>query len=315
MRGGAKAALAMAVLLAGCGRGGPGGVVAGAFAGPEAGQAKLNAYTEGFNTVLGTFGLRGEYESYQKAGIGGPHPDPQMAHLIGGWLDQAQIKLKAARAMPGGGLGDVDAAADRFIPALDKVMTHEAALKSYYASKAWRDDGLARGKAEDGPLTAEFRTAISEADRFDAVLTHARDQRDAQELARLKSSGDMLGYDTQIALKHGRALAQLFHSEADLHDPAKTAAAETEARALQAALADQHAEVAKAKPKASGPDQWRVDSYGRAGDELDSELGAYRDLKGGGGQASYQSMISSFNSAVSGVNAVVTTSAALGSRS
>ena len=300
--------LATAALAAACGRAGPAGLGAG---GAEAEQSKLNGYTEGFNTVLGGFGLRSQYEEYLKAGIGGPHPDPQMAFLTGGWLQQAQRQLKDARALPAGGLREVDAAADRFVPTLDKVMAHEAALKSYYASKAWRDDGLARGKAEDGPLNAEFQAALAEADRFDAVLTRARDARDVRELAALKGRGDMLGYDTQVALKHARALAEAFPHEADMHDPAKVAKAEAEARALQAVLVDQHAEVAKAKPKAAGPDQWRVDSYGRAGDDLDRMLGAYRDLKGGGRAASHEAMVSAFNSAVGGVNAVVTTSSAL----
>ena len=73
--------------------------------------------------------------------------------------------------------GDVDAAADRFIPALDKVMTHEAALKSYYASKAWRDDGLARGKAEGALAMGIGARAIAkmaaERPAFVAAATHA----------------------------------------------------------------------------------------------------------------------------------------------
>ena len=43
---------------------------------------------------------------------------------------------------------------------------------------------------------------------------------------------------------------------------------------------------------------------------MDKLLGAYRDLKAGGGAAAYQTMIASFNSAVSGLNVVVQTSGA-----
>ncbi len=128
-------------------------------------QAKLNAYTDGYNIVIGEFGLKQQLDDYQKAGINGAHPMPQAVYLTGGWLDQARAKLQAARAMPGGGLADVDTAADRFLPALQQVLTHEGSLNGYYQSKAWRDDGLARGKREDPLLVGEFRTAFATAAR------------------------------------------------------------------------------------------------------------------------------------------------------
>ncbi len=124
------------VLLAGCNRG-----VGGTPPALSGDQAKLNAYTDGYNIVIGAFGLRQQLDAYEKAGVAGLHPVPETVYLTGGWLDQARAKLQAARAMPAGSLGDADAAADRFLPALQQVLTHEASLNSYYQSKAWRDDG------------------------------------------------------------------------------------------------------------------------------------------------------------------------------
>ena len=294
----------LALLLAGavgCSRQG-GGVAA-----TDGVQGKLNAYTEGYNVVIGTFGVKEQFDQYEKAGIGGEHPEPELVSLNGGWLEQARSKLVAARAMTAPGLGEADAAADRFIPALQKVMAHEATLNSYYTSKAWRDDGLARGRREDPGLVADFRRASALAEPLDAALTKARDVREQAELQDAKNRGDTVGYETERALHEGRALVQSFSSEADLADRHSLSAADVRAAALEKTLVDQHAAVAKAKQtvNASGPDGWRVDSYGRAGDDLDSLLGAYRDLKAGGGAASYQAMVAAFNSAVSGTNATI----------
>ncbi len=291
------------VLLAGCDRGGGGSplVVGGGD------QAKLNAYTEGYNIVIGEFGLRQQLDAYQKAGINGAHPMPQAVYLTGGWLDQARAKLQAARAMQGGGLADVDAAADRFLPALQQVLTHEASLNGYYQSKAWRDDGLARGKREDPQLVSEFRTAFATAAPLDTALTRARDTRKRAQLAALKASGNAVAYQSQLALSQARILVQSFQSEADLHDPAKLASANAAAATLEKTLAGQHAAVAKAKAglNPGSIDGFRVDSCGRAGDDLDRMLGSYRDLKAGGGAQAYQAMIVAFNSAVSGVNVTI----------
>ena len=295
------------VLLAACSRSSGGSPLA---PGGED-QAKLNAYTEGYNIMVGEFGLKQQLDDYQKAGINGPHPTPETVYLTGGWLDQARAKLQAARAMPGGGLADADAAADRFLPALQQVLTHEASLNGYYQSKAWRDDGLARGKREDPVLVGEFHTAFATAAPLDAALTRARDTRERAQLAALKASGNAVAYQSQLALSQARGLVQSFHNQADLHDPTKLAAANATAATLEKTLVDQHAAVAKAKAglNPGSIDGFRVDSCGRAGDDLDRLLGAYRDLKAGGGAKAYQSMVAAFNSAVSGVNVTIQTGA------
>ena len=57
-------------------------------------------------------------------------------HLGDGGLDEGLSELKAARAMSAGDVAEVDAAADRFIPALQAVLTHDQGLRSYYESHA-----------------------------------------------------------------------------------------------------------------------------------------------------------------------------------
>lgn len=305
------AALAALLMLGACGKGAGGG---GSVSTTPSDRAKLNAYTGGYNVVLGSYGLKEQVENYDRGHITGPKPEPDYLILNNGWLDQARDQLKAGRAMPAGDLGEVDAAVDRFLPALEKVMAHETQLSSYYTSKAWRDDALARGKREDPVLRAEFATAQTEGDRLEKVLTRVRDAREVADLDRMKASGDMLGYDTQLALRQARALIGGFASEADIHNAAKVAAAGTQAAALERTLADQHAEVIKAKAKGAGSANgsvgiadFRVDTLGRASGELDALLGHYRDLKAGGGAEAYQAMVASYNEAIGDSNSAITT--------
>lgn len=303
------AAAAALVATTGCERSGG---VSDTLSGGRSAQAKLNAYTKGYNVVIGTYGLRAALENYERGHIMDPKPEPEYVILSNGRLDEARSELKAAHAMPAAGLGDVDAAANRFIPDLDKVMAHATELNSYYTSKAWRDDGLARGRREDPVLVSEFHKAIAEGDVLEAALDKARDQREAAELNRLKTSGDLLGYDTKLAISQARVLASGFNSEASLHDPQKIAQADLRAVDLQKTLADQHAQVIKAKAKSGGAASgsvgiadFRVDTFGRASDELDEMLGHYRDLKAGGGLDAYNAMISTLNSAIGDANAAV----------
>ena len=307
----AVATVATMLTLGACG-GGSGGT--GAVSGAPSDRAKLNAYTGGYNVVLGSYGLKSQVENDDRGHIAGPHPEPEYVLLNNGWLEQARDQLKAGRAMRTGNLGEVDAAVDRFLPALEKVMAHETQLSSYYTSKAWRDDGLARGRREDPVLRAEFATAITEGDRLEKVLTRVRDAREVTELDRLKASGDMLGYDTQLALRQARALVGSFASEADLHNAAKVASANAQAATLQKTLTDQHAEVIKAKAKGGGSANgsigmadFRVDTLGRASEALDALLGHYRDLKAGGGAEAYQAMVASYNEAIGDSNSAIIT--------
>jgi hypothetical protein len=307
LRRGTAAAAMAAGLLAGCS--GSGGGAGAPLAGGD-GQAKLNAYTEAYNNVVGPFGLKQQLDSYNQA-LHGSNPLPEAVSLNGGWLNQAREGLQKARAMPGGDLADADQATDRFLPTLDKLLAEEASLNGYYATKAYKDDDMARGRREEPALLADFHEAMAAAAPLDAALTQARDARQRTELARLKRSGPADAYLTELALSQARALTSGVHSEADLHDPAKIAARDRIAKALQQTLADQHAAVAAAKARPDAAQNYPLDAHGRAGDDLNKVLAGWRDLKTGGGAASYNAMVQAFNSAVEDENSAVQITAAL----
>ncbi len=292
--------------LAGCGKAvqGPTGGMA-ALGGGNGEQAKLNAYTTADNTLLGGYGLTEEYRQYAKEDIPNKKPDDIYVPISDGWMDQARGELKSARGLPAGSLPDVDTAADKLLTALNAVLARQDGLKVYYESKAYKDDGLARGRREDPLLIADYKTAMAAMTGFETVLQQHRSARTDRELAILKSRGDMLAYDTKLSIKQARAVIDTFKKPEDLHNPALIARADGEVAQLEHTLVDQRAEIAKAKQRETGTQQFSYSQYGSANDSLNQMLGYYRDFKHSGQPTDYSNAIGAFNSAVGDVNSVV----------
>ena len=60
----------------------------------------------------------------------------------------------------------------------------------YYKSKAYKDDQLAKGKAQDPIVRASFDTAMAALTAFNGALDREHKKRDEQELASLKAEGN-----------------------------------------------------------------------------------------------------------------------------
>ena len=262
-------------------------------------RAKLSAYTAGYNKLLDTFGLPATAESYAKEEIATKSPSDSIS-VTGGWLEQAQTMLKTARAMPGGPT-DVDQAADRLIGTLGTAMQRLAGLTVYYDSKAYKDDGLKRGKQEDPAMTAEFKAALAAMEQFSAILDRERKVADAADLAAMQAKGDMLGYNTKLALQQSEQLISLFKGDGDITNPAVIAKADAQVAMIEKTLAAQRAELAKAKAAAT-PDK-RVDvNYGLVADRLTSAIGDYRDMKQSKEASDYNDLIGHYNDAIEDAN-------------
>jgi hypothetical protein len=147
--------------------------------------SKLDAYTAGYNKLLDTFGLPATAAAYAKEEIAAKSPTDSIS-VTDGWLEQADTLLKTARAMPGGA-ADVDAAADRLIGALETAMKRLDGLKIYYDSKAYKEDGLKRGKQEDSAMTAEFKTALAAMEQLNTLLTRERKSVTKAQLAETRT--------------------------------------------------------------------------------------------------------------------------------
>ena len=265
----------------------------------DAGRSKMSSYTEGYNKLLDTFGLRETQKRYVEEEIAGKSPSDSVS-ITKGWVYQGLATLRTARAMPGG-KPDVDAAADTLIAALDKVVKRLDGLDVYYTSKAYREDGLKRGKAEDPLMRAEFEAADEAMARFEALLDRERRVARVAEMAAMKARGDTLGYNNALALQQAEALVDTFDTDADVGNSAKYAQADGHVAALEKTLAEQRAELDRAKAKETPTT--RVDvNYGLVVDRLTSAVGEYRDFKQSRDTDDYNSVVESYNDAVGDSN-------------
>jgi hypothetical protein len=261
---------------------------AGSASGEDSAEKKLNTYVEAHNKFIDTFGFVEKAEAYRKTDVAHASVDGTF-NVSAGWIGQGLEKLKEARASAGGP-ADLDTAADALISSMGKVQTHLASLETYYSSKKYLDDNLARGKAEDRQMLAELDASEKDFERFGAQLDLSLDKRDQALLETLKGS-DPLKYNAKLALMHAKKLMNLFNGPDDLNRPDIFAKGDAEVAIIEKAIADAHDEaVKKGKSDPSGLSS------------LTSMLGSYRTLKQRHEASDAQSMLRQYNQAVDSSN-------------
>lgn len=190
-----------------------------------------------------------------------------------------------------GGAGDLNAAADALIASMGTVGTHLADLETYYSSKKYLDDKLARGKAEDAAVLAELDTATKQLGAFNVLLDREIEARDQIMLDKLKASGNTRRYNTKLALIHAKRLADLLDTPADRNNPAMLVRADAEVAIIEQAIAGAHAastSAGKSDPTGLGL--------------LTSMLGSYRAFKQSHEPSELATMIRYYNGAVDSTN-------------
>lgn len=297
-------ALAGLLLLGACGGSGSGGggnASVEAVATSPATAAKVSAYTEAYNVLIESRGLPATAKEYKEARVASRSPGETIM-ITDGWLEAAAGKLKAARALPGS-LGALDAAAETLDNALQKVLARLGPLYAYYNTKAYRPDGLRRGKAEDPQMIAEFDAALKALDEFNTLLVKQRRAGADAELATLKQSGDTVGYNTKLAMQQAEDLVGLFDAPEDLKDPAVFAKGDALAASLEELLAEQQKAIADAKAKAKEPlETSRLGVSALVVDMLGTMIGQYRQVKQTHSANDAQMMVDSYNRAVGMAN-------------
>lgn len=267
----------------------------------EAEAAKLNHYVEGYNRLLGTFGLAEEYALYSAQKIAGKTVKDRFSVAVG-WIDLGAEDLKAARAAAGGGLEELDAVGDRFIPAIGRLVDRLKGLDTYYKTRAYLEDNLARGKKEDPLALADFKDNLAMLDALHVALDKAIARRDEAELADLKRSGDGVGYDGGLALQKSKALIGLFADAKDMRDAARLKQGDELVALIEPALADLHKQLAAAKAGKDESHGMRDSFYDSVADRLESLVGAYRAMKRSGAAADFNAMVEAYNGAVEEAN-------------
>jgi hypothetical protein len=252
---------------------------------------KLDTYVEAHNTFVGSFGFEEKAANYRNSDIAHASTNG-MFSVDAGWIDQGVKKLTAAHAMSGGS-PDLDAAAGALIASMGKAQTHLASLETYYESKKYLDDKLARGKAENAEMLAELDAAEADFKKFGALLDVALDKRDEVVLDKLKDSGDLRQYNNKLALIHAKKLVDLFNGPDDAKNPALFVKGDAEIAIIEKAIADGHQEAAK---------QGKSDPT--AFSELTSMIGEYRTFKQDHDVSDLKSMVNDYNMAIETSNMI-----------
>jgi hypothetical protein len=252
---------------------------------------KLNDYIAAQNVFVGTFGFAEKAAYYRNSDIA--HASTNGIFIVDdGSIGQGVTKLKTARAMSGGS-PDLDAAADALIASMGKAQAHLQSLGTYYESKKYLDDKLARGKAENAQMLAELDAADSDFKKFGALLDTEIDKRDDATLNEMKASGDLLHYNSKLALIHAKRLVDLFDGPDDAKNSALIAKGDGEVAIIEKALADAH-QAATSKGKS--------DPTGLS--ELTSMVGEYRTFKQDHDASDLKSMVNDYNMAVETSNMI-----------
>lgn len=181
--------------VAACGNQGENGGKAqsvAAASGSEAVQEKFSHYTDGFNDLIDdNWGVSKQFASYSELNIPGASASGSIyfPENISN-LERALAKLKEGRALSGGDKSArADAAVDKVLAQGAVLLTQWQTLEPYYETRAYREDGLAKGKAAHPALISAYESTIAAIDELDAALTEYLRARDAARVEAYRKGG------------------------------------------------------------------------------------------------------------------------------
>lgn len=253
---------------------------------------KYNAYTDGYNELIGTFGAAYQYDRYLRLNIPSASATADLNFPSNVSLFERAIgKIKEGRAINGGNATEAaDAAADKLIASGDALIAKWKDLEPYYQSKAYRDDALAKGKAAHEELVAAYVGLLDGINQLDTVLTEQGRAQNAQRIADLRKSGE----DNAANLIDASAQAEVLVSHA-LADEIPEA---------DAGLANLEAAIAKARETQAAMSDGDINKshYDMTLDALTDVVGAFRNLKQSPGDSNKDAVLRAYNESVTAMN-------------
>lgn len=211
------------------------------------------------------------YEDYR---IPKAAPDVQVT-LIPRAIEQTLADIRRARALPGA-LPGLDAAADRAVPVLERLLARVRGLDSYYTTRGPLADDFARGRREDPLLIADYKAAIAVWDPLQAAFAKLRDENLDHAAAFYQREKRMAEYYDVAVVKKAGELARTIDTPEAARDPARAAAAERIVGEILP-LIDQ-GRSARATQRAKDPDGSAALDNGVA-EGAERMIGAWRDLR------------------------------------
>lgn len=290
---------AAAISVTACGQGGDGKAGApksvAAASGNEATQNKFSLYTDAFNDLIDDFfGVQKNYNDYVEENIPAASASSSISFSENiSTLERSLTKLREGRALAGGPqAAKADAAVDTLLAEGDKLLAQWKTLDTYYESKAYREDNLAKGKAAHPALMAACEGTLGGIKSLDAALTEHLRARDAARIADFQRKGNTAAYNVLNTMQ-----------QADMFSSAVIAGNAAEADRLLPLVVAANAELHKTEAATADGADNKVEYHLISG-YIDGMIGDYRDYKQDGEESDRGNVVEAYNNAVEQMNDV-----------
>lgn len=290
------AAAAAAMTLSACGNnegGEKGSPSVAAASGSEQVQQKFSLYIEGFNKLIDdSWGVSSNFENYQKIDIPNARADGSINFPENiTTLETAIAKIKEGRAVRGGSMSQAaDAAADKVIAQGEALLAQWKELDPYYEARAYREDGLAKGKAAHPALMTAYQGTLAAINELDTALTTYLRARDEARLEAYRKAG----HNDAAAVMDVMQKADHFSTAVIENDKAK---ADELLPSLEAALA----ELRKSEAAMKSDDPNKIE-FSQILTYVTAMVGYWRDYKQSGSDNYREYVVDNYNRAVDQVN-------------
>lgn len=256
---------------------------------------KFNRYINGYNVFISDgSGLATHAENYHLLNI--PKATPANTLSIGTSIpsfESALRSLQEGKAMESTQPTDeIDAAIDRLTPPLEEILAQWRDLEPYYASRAYRQDDLAKGKAADPVLKTAYAESLAALDGLGEALLVVQRQRSEQRVVRLKEAGHVAEASLVETLQKADLLATAV-SRNELEEAARVAPEFEAALAAMRENADSYA----------GSESGKI-LYGVVTDTLTRVLGCWRDFEANQNEVDLRTLIGFYNSALRSASSI-----------
>ncbi len=254
-------------------------------------QQKFNLYVKAYNRLLDdTFGLLGTIRLYGEMKLDRAKPtDMFHAPSAGSYYTDAINDLKQGRDLSATGSEDADAAADALLKTLPVVISRINEIAPCFNGGAYREDKLAKGKAQDPATRAAFEDAMESLGQMDQALSSHQRRAQAEEAEALRKEGNMPAYYTLNSLMLGTDMVNAMSQK----DVAK---ADTIVPKLEASLEELRKSLIDYKDPVTKSSMSIVQSA------LTNSIGFMRQYKELKHDSSIKAMMDSYNAAVGAAN-------------
>jgi hypothetical protein len=199
---------------------------------------------------------------------------PQVSIAVSNYFELGLDALEqGVKAMEGGAQRPVDKAAAALLPKAKALQAKATEIKVYYDSKKFLDDNFVKAKAEHPGFLALWKETVALNETLAVEVSRENDLRDIELAKELKAKGDLLSYNSTMAMTESKGLVRIINS-GDF-DEALIKTADAKVTEIEAILLDYKAQEKIAEKASKLPN----DFHAKLQAELNGMIGEYRTAK------------------------------------